>query len=107
MERISDKGNGMEATAIRKAAQRKKATAARRALDAETRVEKGRRVTCGPEKAGSLELNGSRSTRFFTTDVGSARHQFAKVAHRTRKRAQGCRQEDPGHFLCYGHKNLI
>ena len=34
-----------EAAAIRKAAQRKKATAARRALDAETRAEKSRRVS--------------------------------------------------------------
>ena len=35
----------VEAASIRKAAQRKKATAARRALDAETRAEKSRRVS--------------------------------------------------------------
>lgn len=61
MERIEDNGNrievntaatggqpvsaAVEAASIRKAAQRKKATAARRALDDETRAEKSRRIS--------------------------------------------------------------
>ena len=71
------------------------------------RVEQDSRIARGPEKAGALELNGSGSTRLFTTDVGAARHQLTKVANRACKRAQGCRQKDAGHFLCYGHKNLL